>query len=49
MEIGDNFEPSLTNEYLSGLKFFSKGGESECFNIDVLDLNKVEDIVWSMT
>ena len=32
-----------------GPKFFSKGGESECFNIDVLGLNKVEDIVWSMT
>lgn len=32
-----------------GPKFFSKGGESECFNIDILGLNKVEDIVWSMT
>ena len=30
----------------NGPNFFSKGGESECFNIDVLNLhNKVEDIV----
>lgn len=28
-----------------GPKFFSKGGESECFNIDVLELHKDEDIV----
>lgn len=31
----------------SGPKFFNKGGESECFNIDVLGLNKDEDIVES--
>jgi predicted nucleic-acid-binding Zn-ribbon protein len=29
----------------SGPKFLNKGGESECFNIDVLGLNKDEDIV----
>lgn len=34
-----------TQHIYKGPKFFSKGGESECFNIDVLGLNKVEDIV----
>lgn len=35
------------NRYL-GPKFLSKGGESECFCIDVLGLNKDEDIVESV-
>ncbi len=29
----------------TGHKFLNKGGESECFNIDILGLNKDEDIV----
>jgi len=37
-----------SNHRYKGPKFFAKGGESECFNIDVLGLNKDEDIVWSM-